>query len=212
MATIHSITFSTANWKPFEFWKFQMTWHNEKYKEILSITKFDDPPDFVADLSDVEKIRQQTQEAINAFQGEISEIQQEMIDHVPMLRQIIKLPNLDHGHGHIYIGTFTIPFQDFSYVIKVECPEIRTTGLRESAALDDLFNRDQIKLSDIEGKIRTNEIPTEIRQLVSRTTDDPKFDSQFPSHPLTRLRKHMITTRNSMELDGSLKQAKPFKK
>lgn len=211
MPTIHSVTFATGGWKPFEFWKFQKSWRNEPYKEILSITFFEERPDFVANLTDIDALREQSEESIAAFRGEITEIAHEIIADVPMLRQIIKLPRLDHGHGYIYIGTYTLPFQELSYVIKVECPEIGATGLRESTALSDLVRTGKVDMRDVEGKVRTNDIPPEIRKRVSQATDHPKLDAQFPDHPLTRLRNHLATIRASIELDDSLKSMQPFK-
>lgn len=211
MPTMHAVTFATGGWKPHEFWKFQKTWRNDKHHEILSITFFEERPDFVANLTEIDALREQSQEAIEPFRGEITEIRREVIDDVPMLRQIIKLPRLDHGHGYIYIGTYAIPFQEYSYVIKVECLETGATGLRESAALSELVRDGKLDIKDIEGKVRTNQIPPQIRQMVSQATDHPKFDAQFPDHPLSRLRKHLVILRDSIELDESLKSAEPFK-
>jgi len=210
MATLHSVTFATPNWKPHEFWKFQKSWRNEQYKEILSITFFEERPDFVANLSQIDVLREQSEASVQPFKGEVSEIEHEVIADLPMLRQIIKLPRLDHGHGHIYIGTYTLPFQTFSYVIKVECPEIGATGLRESAVLSELIRDNKIDMRDIEGKVRTNQIPLAIRKLVSETTDHPRYDRQFPDHPLTRLRRHLQTLRDSIALDEALQSADPF--
>lgn len=210
MASIHSITFATRDWQAIEFKKNQKAWQHIKSKDIVSLTFFPQRPDFVANLTDLDTLRAQSEEMIRDFRGTITEFNVEQIEHVPSLYQIVKLPRLEHGHGHIYIGTYALPFQEFSYVIKIECPETTATGLRESAAISELIRDGKLKTSDIEGKVRNNQIPVAIRQLVSQTTDDPRFDRLFPDHPLSRLRRYLLTIRNSIDFDESLQQAEPF--
>ena len=51
------------------------------------------------------------------------------------LRQIIKVPQ--QPHGTTYVGSLLLAFRDFSFVIKVQCQEHGTTGLRDTIILDE---------------------------------------------------------------------------
>ena len=210
MASIHSVTFDINNWQLLEVKQYQKRWSNPQYQEILSLTFFPQPPDFKADLSDIDALRQQSEEAIQPYDGEITEISSEVIENVPMLRQIIKVPLNNDGSGRVYIGTYAIPFQKYSYVIKIQCPEIGVTGLRESMATSELMREGKLELGEPNADGTPSQLPEQIQKLISQTTDDEKFDSLFPNHPLTRLRRHLITFKNSIKLDETLHNAEPF--
>jgi hypothetical protein len=52
------------------------------------------------------------------------------IHGVPTIRTVFKVPERPHGRIIAYLGALTLPFADFSYVVKVECRERFETGLR----------------------------------------------------------------------------------
>jgi hypothetical protein len=108
------------------------------------------------------------------------------VDGVPAILTIIKV--LQPPHGAIYIGSWTFPFAEFSYVLKLQCEERGITGVRETALLVKAIN---------EGKQPDD-------------PDDERYDKLFPDHPLSRLRREMAALQPTIRPDAKIKSAAPF--
>jgi hypothetical protein len=54
----------------------------------------------------------------------------------------------DKQTGVTYLGSLTIPFRDFSFVIKVQCWEEGITGLREALLFDEMRRNDMLRFED----------------------------------------------------------------
>jgi hypothetical protein len=89
--------------------------------------------------------------------------------------------------GFTYLGALTLAFRDFSYVLKVQCAERGTTGLREAISLD--------------------------RSLESGATTDPhavELDAELPDHPLSRTRAVLAHLRTTLSIDPEMRARPPF--
>ena len=80
--------------------------------------------------------------------------------------------------GRTYVGSLTVPFRDFSFVLKCQCAEGGPTGLKEALLFD--------------GSRAANE-PMQIEggrfYIPGWDADDPKHDAEFPDHPVARVRR-----------------------
>jgi len=98
------------------------------------------------------------------------------IGQLPAVRQIVKVPQIPSGMT--YLGTFTIPFAKFSYVLKVQCEEHGITGIREAVLLD--------------RKLKNKPAGVDAREIAAGLdADSEEHDVEFPDHPLSRLRRHL---------------------
>lgn len=209
MASINSIRFSTEGWQLREESSGQRVWLNPDLREVLSLHYFAVHPDLVANLSDLEILRQHAIESIEPRNGELVEIATEKLGNVEALYQIMKYPIYEDGRGRVYLAAFTLPFQMFSFVIKVQCQELGTTGVREAFILSRLMNEGEIDVSklkpDEEGKL-----PEDMRLLISKITDEVAYDMQFPNHPLSRVRSHIRQIRATIQIDEDVQNARAF--
>ena len=90
------------------------------------------------------------------------------------VRRIVRVPQ--KPSGMTYVGSWIIPFRDFSFVLKAQCQEYGVTGMREAILLDEKFATGEARI-------------TEDNTLdLSYDPDDVLFDSRFPGHPISRLR------------------------
>lgn len=80
--------------------------------------------------------------------------------------------------GRTYIGSLTVPFRDFSFVLKCQCEEHGTTCFK--AAL--LFDRSRAANEPITIEGGRFHIP-------GFNVDDPKHDAEFPHYPVARVRR-----------------------
>jgi hypothetical protein len=76
-----------------------------------------------------------------------------------------------------YVGSLTISFAEFSFVIKMQCEERGTTGFREAVLLDKALQTGAV-IVDAGGNLKGD-----------LNSDDACHDIQFPNHPLSRLRR-----------------------
>lgn len=114
-----------------------------------------------------------------------------------IVRTIAKAPQ--SPSGMTYVGAFTIPFQDFSYVVKIMCEERGTTGLREAQLLDRGLAAGKISFNE-EGRISGDWDP-----------DDETHDAEFPDHPLSRCRRGLRLIGSSLPMSGELKKYPVFR-
>ena len=104
------------------------------------------------------------------------------------------------GRGRTYLGSLTLPFRDFSYVVKVQYREWGMTGAREAAVLSQ-----RAELEDwFEGWIVDPSDPTP-RHLARNLSEGPQYDSLFPNHPLSRVRNSLDALQASMRIAEDVK-------
>jgi hypothetical protein len=111
---------------------------------------------------------------------------------LPMVRTIVTVPQ--QPHGMTYVGSFTLPFAVFSYVVKVQCEERGTTGVREAVLLSE----------GLQAKTVTIDAESEILISGGWNPDSADFDEGFPQHPLSRLRRHLQEIPRCLRLDDRL--------
>jgi len=116
-------------------------------------------------------------------------------------------------HGMIYLGTYTIPKRAFSYVLKFQCEETGTTGIREATVADRLIGSGAVTLDADGGMVGWNFDPYDPQLtggVLMNRSEEAKYDSAFPNHPLTRLRRAMAETQHTTRLSQAVKDAPRF--
>jgi hypothetical protein len=118
------------------------------------------------------------------------------VSNVEAIKTIFKFPQ--KPHGTIYLASWTLPFTSFSYVIKVQCNEFGTTGIREAAVLDKLLASGKFDIK--------KDMP-----MVGSIAADEKYDKVFPQHPLSRARAYMRHIAQTVQLDAEVLNAPRFR-
>lgn len=111
---------------------------------------------------------------------------------LPMVRTIVKVPQ--QPHGMTYVGSLTLPFTAFSYVVKVQSEERGLTGVREAVLLSEGLQAGTVTIDP----------EAELPISGGCNPDSPDFDGRFPQHPLTRLRRHLEEIPGCLRLDDRL--------
>jgi hypothetical protein len=112
-----------------------------------------------------------------------------------VVRSIVAVPQ--PSGGAMFIGSLTIPFADFGYVLKVQCEEHGLKGVREKAILDRQVAAGLAQHGE-------NGITGEFEPYLA------SYDAEFPNHPLTRARHWLQRLVKHTLLDKSLKRVDPF--
>ena len=110
---------------------------------------------------------------------------------------LLKVPQ--KAGGFMYQGAVTVPFRDFSFVVRVQCHEYGTTGIREAI----LFDR-QLKAAEKPNLQR----PTE--PFPGWNPDAPENDQAFPQHPVSRLRPILKRIQDTAVIDEPICQLPKF--
>jgi hypothetical protein len=166
------------------------------------------PPDIGADLQSLTAVRAFYRAMAMRVGAAIIEVDTLEVDGCLAVRQIIKVRQ--QGHGMAYLGSITLPFRDFSYVIKIQCEEHGLTGYRDASVFDQKFRSGEVTI-DVEeevirGWMRDPYDPSIVDGFAWNLSEAEEYDALFPGHPLSRLRpvlKHVqATLRIAEEVKG----------
>jgi hypothetical protein len=172
----------------------------------LELYQIDIPPDFPASLENPTRLHALWPDINNGV------VTREVIqvDGVLAVRSILKIRQM--GTGLTYIGAWQIPRRDFSFMLRIVCEEYPVTGLRESAVMVIAMNARQVTIRG--DKIRGWTLKSSKRfsqpWMYKNISEDEKFDSDFPFHPLSRVRRHMRSLESSIRVADFVKQAAPY--
>ena len=119
------------------------------------------------------------------------------LDGVPSIWLIAKGQD-EQTRAAVYLGSLTIPFRDFSFVIKIQCQEQGATGMREALLVDEALRNG---IGRMEGE-----------QFVpfGWCFDDEQFDNRLPHHPLSRVRRELRSIASSFQIELKVKNAARF--
>jgi hypothetical protein len=115
----------------------------------------------------------------------------------PAVRTLLAVPQ--QPSGRTYVGSLTVPFRDFSFVIKCQCEEGGPTGLKEALLVD--RSRAAGEPMQIEG--RRFHIP-------GWNPDDPRHDAEFPNHPVARARRVLAHVAGTLVIADEVRQLPGF--
>ena len=214
MKSLDFVTFDTSNLVNSDDEGNTRLWSTE-LGDWVSLHYFPLPPDIEADITDAEVLKRFFwASSARAGIGFVEAWPLVEFDGYRGVRRIIKQAQNPDGRGRIYVGSVTLPFRDFSYVIKVEAAEGGFTGLRE-AFVSVLLSREGLLIPNddsgvMEGwtvNVIDNSIPPHLQPNVS---EDPKYDEQVPEHPLSRVRQMLGKIEATLKVDDSLRDAPPF--
>jgi hypothetical protein len=180
----------------------------------IGLHYFPIPPDIPAALKSLEDVRWAYRKLTVGSGNAIIEVETPIVDGCEAVRTIIKVPQQPHGMS--YLGSVTLPFRDFSYVIKVQCEERGITGLRDSEVLDELLGTGEVRL-DTEGEEgrllgwMQDPYDASIASTFARNrAEAPEYDVRFPEHPLSRLRSILNHIQDTLRVGNEIRREPGF--
>jgi hypothetical protein len=214
MRSLDSITFDKTGFALQGDLNGTRVWHTQA-GDGIGLYYFNKPPDISAHLDSVDEVRKSYRLLATSAGIGIIEVETLTLDGCPAIRTIFKAPQ--QPSGMTYLGSITLPFRDFSYVIKVQCMEYGATGIREAVVADALLAAGQIQIP-MDGE-RPAEILGWSQDPYDRSVDAPlmrnraeaeEYDSQFPDHPLSRLRAILRQVQGSLHIVAGIKSEPAF--
>ncbi|MFF0462770.1 hypothetical protein [Streptomyces mexicanus] len=169
---------------------------------VLSVHFFPLVPDLPAPLHEVERLRHGTARGVAASGGGLIEAAVESVDGVPALRQLVKMP-LGSRQGQAFLGSWTLPKDRCSTVVKVQAAEGAPTGLREALVMQEVGPADYFRPHPYGGGVRFGGLPYHVADL-------EQWDPRFPDHPLTLVRAALHRLGPTLTLHEQFKSLPPF--
>jgi hypothetical protein len=180
-------------------------WSDEAGSQ-LSLHRFDLKPDLVAPLSDVSALREQWRHMVADQNGAVVSVDRVEVSGLQALKTVLKFQQ--DPHGMTYVGSYTFPFETFSYVVRVVCPELGTTGIRDTLVAQKAGG---ITEDGIASDWFQDPYDSKFKASVLRNkSDDEEWDSLFPDHPLSRARAALESVAAECEIADELRDSRPF--
>jgi hypothetical protein len=211
--TLEQIQFDTVGLKfHSETNRVLKVWTNPE-ADVVTLNLFLTAPDIRVSLSNLEGLRDMYREQVTAAKGGLIEVGTLEVSGVPNIKTIFKLPQKLAGVA--YVAAITIPFKDFSFVLKITCQERGFGGTRETRILE------QRRLALLE-KGETRDVmdgwnadpydPNFKSELLMTFAESSVFDADFPDHPISRARFWIGEFEKTLMLEKTLLEFEPFER
>ncbi|HLL34941.1 MAG TPA: hypothetical protein VK545_13845 [Streptomyces sp.] len=168
---------------------------------VLSVHFFPLVPDLPARLDEPERLRAGLAEGAARAGGGLIEAEPGVVDGVPAVRQIVKVPR-PQGRGQVFLGSWTVPKAGCSTVLKVQAAEGSTTGMREATVMARVGPADYFRPHPY--------APGLSGGLPYHVGDEKQWDAAFPDHPLTLVRAALRRITPTVTLDERFRVLPPF--
>jgi hypothetical protein len=118
--TINSVSLELKDWNVVEQSDSKIMWMNSR-GDILSVNFFAKKPDLPKDVPDIKAIRDMYRAMVTKANGAIGEVEKESLDSLLAIRTVFKFPQKPSGFS--FLGSYTVPMEEFSFVFKITCRE-----------------------------------------------------------------------------------------
>lgn len=210
-ADIHSIQIPGFGWAVAKNNSSIIQWINPERTIAVSVNFFDLPPD-IPTILDIDKLRTFYRQSVSSVDGGLIEIDILRIKNISAVKAIFKIPQT--SSGITYIASLTIPFENCSYVIKVQCAEIGIAGLRDSVIANKLLADGELKIGDngYENWFSDPYDETHKSKTLMNKSEQSIYDKDFPDHPLTHARRIIEKIRSEIIFGSEIEKLNTFKK
>jgi len=216
--SIDSIRFDTSAWELRERTETKMFWVN-KGGDALSFVFVQEQNDLPA-LSDIGGLRDYARETATS-DGKVGGIVSAEVVEMQGLPAFKFIYKYEHLPAYGYTGMVIFPFGRFCYVVAISSIERGITGARDAYVTAQLAESGKLEIEEFEepassgsiGRIKgwfRDPYEPEYKGYILRSiADDEKYDSLFPEHPLSKVRKSLERIQDSLSYDESILH--PFK-
>jgi hypothetical protein len=178
----------------------------------VSLHYFPVTPDIAAGPADPHALRRFYRAHLTAVGGVLIALDTYAVDGGRSIRQLLKVPQ--EPSGMTYIGSVTIPFRDFSFVLKISGREHGTTGVRDTVVCHEMIQAGVVTLDPDAGIIRgwtQDPYDPSVRDgPFPNLSEAETYDPRFPEHPLSRVRPLLRKLSATLSLGERLRDLPQF--
>jgi hypothetical protein len=193
---LDDVTFDTATLAPRGAADGVRAWTTPE-GDVLSRHFFDLAPDLPRSAEPA-ALRAFYDEMLAGVRGGVVELAPFRLDGLKALRTIVKVPQQPSGLA--FVASITLPFRDFSFVVKVQCAEHGATGMRESVLLAQHMAKGGDPVENADGTLA----------FPGFEPYHAQHDAAFPDHPLSRARRVMEKVTTSLRVSPEVMKQPEF--
>ena len=212
MPSLDSVTFDSSALQPQREDDHLRLWCTDA-GDFIGLHFFPLRPDIGADPTDIRELRRFYSKTTTAAGGALIDLETLTIDNCLAVRGIIKVPQ--QPSGMTYLGSITLPFQTFSFVVKIQAEERGTTGVRDTLVLEEALADGRVSIDldaqDLRGWAGDPYDPSLCDGLRRNLSEHVEYDARFPDHPLSRVRQILSQLESSLRVDAELRRAPQFR-
>ncbi len=188
---INSVTIPDFGWDKIKDEQSVIQWMNPEHTAMVSIYFFDNPPDDIPTIKNIELLRKANRQAIVNVNGGLIEVDLIQKKTMTLVKTIFKLPQ--QKAGMIYNASLTLPFRTCSFIFKVQAMESGMTGIREAMVADRLLKENIISVDENGFSNWFSDPYDDSFQggTLMNKAEHFNYDVEFPTHPLTQVR-HLL--------------------
>lgn len=208
--SIDSISFPTFDWNLTEQTARSRTWMNPKQFCGLGVDFFNVPPD-IPTLKDIDQLRRFYRALAGGAKGGLIEVSVIDLNGFQAVKTVFKFPPSSQGMN--YVGSLTIPFQDYSYVLRIHAIEVGVTGGRDSVVLMKMMTLKEIEFEGnaMHGWWADPYAPDHKAECLMNLSEQEIYDKDFPDHPLSLVRGKLHELEAGIRFGPELNQLRPFR-
>ncbi len=177
-----------------------MVWFNP-VPDLLILEFSPHPIELPADTTDMAGMRAFIEQMVQLNGGAVVAVEHLRYKTIDIVKSIFKYRQTAStrrsADGTVYASLYIIPFAECHYLLKIQCNEYGTPGMREAIVT---AQTTAIASQKLAAPMQTS----------SYLSDDEQYDSAFPLHPLSRLRSYLRQIEETLKLDEDLCRARPY--
>jgi hypothetical protein len=197
-------------------------WGNP-YRDFMQQRLILEPPgDLPPNYPNIETQRAFFKELAKQVGGAVLAIESLRVGTVEGFSTLFKFKSPQHATGYMYLGTLMFTFDRFfcSFQFQADEHPNGTSGTREAAVYIDLKVKGKLPPEVLEAEKQPPTVINSMEEFVklkreapveNRYADAEEYDSLFPDHQLSRVRRYMKRVAETIDFDDEVKQAKPFR-
>lgn len=212
MPTMDSLVFDTSGLTFYMEDEGAWIWVSED-GDAISLNHFREVPDLPSGPDSLAELRGLYRESLTPAGLAIIEIDYIQVLGMICVWTVFKAPQ--EPSGMRYLGSLTVPFASFSYVLKVQCDESGTTGIRDTAIFMKAMQSGEVWFDPAapdfpKGWTADPYDPEFQAPLMRNLSEDPRYDEAFSEHPLSRTRRWLSHLAATLKFQPELESAAPF--
>lgn len=210
-ANLHSVTIPDQGWTKVSEDDEAIRWVNPQQSALIALHFFDKEPDLPT-AKDLDYLKKFYRNIAAASNGGVIETDIINLHNIPCVKNIIKIPQQETGMA--YIASITIPFENCSYVVKIQADEIGITGMRDALILDRLHKAGEVEIEEenIKNWFEDPYDPDFRQGTLMNQSELEKYDPEFPEHPLSVARSLIRSTAETIIFKKEIKELPAFKR
>jgi hypothetical protein len=207
----HSVTIPELGWTKVKDSDSLVQWVNPEQTMGIYINFFDVQPN-IPTMKDVDALRDLYRKNVVTVNGGLIEGEIVTIHSIPTAKIILKIPQ--NPSGMTYLGSLTIPFENCSFVLKIQANEVGITGMRDALITDRLIRNGELKITS-NGMGNWFSDPYDVNfkgGILMNKAEQEIYDPEFLDHPLTQVRKIMKQIQEEVNFKPEMEKLEAFTK